>query len=224
MRAAAHNNAELCDLVGRGHGLVGEFGVDAWTCSRRPPPLYPDAVTLDPGAWAADVLGRIDPSAGASVKDSFAVMDLTSASFRVLFSAEWILCAPRGVGRSSSALVWSRVDDAAGLREWSRARGGDDHDAGTFAPVLDELVVLRGDLDGVIVAGAIVNDSEVVVGVSNFFLEHGDPVAVWSGLLAEITTRSPGLAIVGYESGAALQAARRAGFRSIGPLRVWINE
>ncbi len=50
VRAAAHNNAELCDLVGRGHGVVGEFGADAWTCSRRTPPRYPDAVTLDPGA------------------------------------------------------------------------------------------------------------------------------------------------------------------------------
>ena len=149
-------------------------------------------------------------------------MDLTSASFRVLFSAEWIFRLPGGSEGAASAAVWSRVDDPDGLREWEQAWGGN---AGTFAPsLLDELVVLRGEVNGVIVAGAIVNGSESVVGVSNFFVAHGEPVAAWSGLLADVGGRFPGLAIVGYESGAALEVARRSGFRPIGPLRVWINE
>ena len=46
---------------------------------------------------------------------------------------------------------------------------------------------------------------------------------MWAGCLAEATARFPGFAIVGYEQGDHLDLARRAGFRSIGALRVWIN-
>ena len=45
--AAARNNAELCDLVSRAHGIDGAFASDAWTSPRRTPPFYPDAVTLE---------------------------------------------------------------------------------------------------------------------------------------------------------------------------------
>jgi hypothetical protein len=39
-----------------------------------------------------------------------------------------------------------------------------------------------------------------------------------------IAARYPGLPIVGYQSGDELAAARRAGFTSTGPLRVWIKD
>jgi hypothetical protein len=222
VRVAARNNAELCDLVSRAHGVVGAFDDDAWTSTRRTPALYPDAVTLDPDADAARVVSRIDASAGASVKDSFAVLDLLPASFRILFSAEWVF-RPAGASMpATSTLVWSRVVDADGLRAWESAWGEGD---GTFTrSVLDQMVMLRGELDGRLVAGAVLNRSESVVGVSNVFVSTVDPVDAWSGLLDEVAGRFPGLAIVGYESGAALEVARRAGFRSIGQLRVWIKE
>jgi hypothetical protein len=226
VRAAARNNAELCELVSRGHGAAGAFAVDAWTCARRTPALYPDAVTLDPDVDIDRLLARIDASAGASVKDSFAVLDLTPASFRIRFSAEWIVHPARVSGgapsSSSSSFAWSRVDDAIGLRAWEAAWG---EGAGTFRPtLLDQLCVLRGERDGVLVAGAILNRSESVVGVSNFFVSTGDPVAAWSSLLDEIAVRFAELAIVGYESGETLEVALRSGFRSIGPLRVWTKE
>jgi hypothetical protein len=95
-----------------------------------------------------------------------------------------------------------------------------------FAPALldaPEVVVLRGDLEGAIVAGAILNRSESLVGVSNLFAGTGDPVDVWRGCVNEVAVRFPGLEIVGYESGASLDVALRAGFASIGPLRVWVK-
>jgi hypothetical protein len=221
VRVAARNNAELCDVVSRGHGVVGAFDDDAWTSTRRTPALYPDAVTLDPDADAARVVSRIDVSAGASVKDSFAVLDLVPASFRILFSAEWILRPADARARGSSSWSWARVVDADGLRAWEAAWGEGD---GTFTrSVLDQLVMLRGELDGRLVAGAVVNRSESVVGVSNVFVSTVDLADAWSALVDEVTGRFPGLAIVGYESGAALEVAGRAGFRSVGPLRVWIK-
>jgi hypothetical protein len=87
---AARNNAELCAAVARSHGVVGVFAADAWTAAARTPPLHPDAVTLAPGVDARSLLGRIDDSDGASVKDSFHDLDLAPFGYRVLFEAEWI--------------------------------------------------------------------------------------------------------------------------------------
>ncbi len=180
--------------------------------------------------WAGCWRG-IDASAGASVKDSFATLDLGGESFGELFAAEWVARsadAPvAGWSDGARRFRWSSVTDARSLEAWESAWSEDDVARGLFAPALldaPEIVVLRGDLDGAIVAGAILNCSESVVGVSNLFASTGDPVEVWRGCVDEVVTRFPGSEIVGYESGPALDVALRAGFESIGPLRVWIKE
>jgi hypothetical protein len=223
---AARNNAELCDIVSRAHGVVGEMVPDAWTASRRTPPYYPDAVTLAPSTTAADVLARIDSGPGASVKDSFATLDLASDGFRVLFAAEWIgLDARPERGADDLGIRWSTVSDADALSAWEAAWSEDGVARGQFPATLIEhpdLVILGGRIDGALVAGVILNRSARVVGVSNLFFA-GDLDAVWPSCLDEIGARFPGLAVVGYESGVALDAAVAAGFRSLGPLRVWIK-
>lgn len=80
-------NAAWCDLV-----CAGRFGPRAWTSPRRTPEYYPDAVTLTPDATAADILPFVDGSAGCSVKDSFATLELPG--FSILFEATWIGCGP----------------------------------------------------------------------------------------------------------------------------------
>jgi hypothetical protein len=90
VRAAARNNAEWCAAMSRSHGLAGEFGAQSWAAPSRTPLYYPDAVTLVQGADRAALMSRIDTAApGASVKDSFADLDLTEAGFRVLFEAQF---------------------------------------------------------------------------------------------------------------------------------------
>ncbi|WP_370970522.1 hypothetical protein [Amycolatopsis sp. cg9] len=80
-------NASWCDLV-----CGGRFGPRAWTSPTRTREYYPDAVTLTHDTTAADVLPYIDDSAGCSVKDSFATLDLPG--FSVLFEATWLACGP----------------------------------------------------------------------------------------------------------------------------------
>ncbi|MEU4668892.1 hypothetical protein AB0F91_13170 [Amycolatopsis sp. NPDC023774] len=58
------------------------------TAHARTPQFYPDTVTLSLDATAADILPFLDASAGCSVKDSFASLDLPG--FEVLFSATWL--------------------------------------------------------------------------------------------------------------------------------------
>jgi hypothetical protein len=111
---AARNNAELCALVAGG----GRFSDDAWTCPHRTPPLYPDAVTLVPGVEPTGLLDRIETGPGASVKDSFADLDLAPSGFEVLFDATWITRPapgdgdgdlPAGVLVSIGTETWSAV-------------------------------------------------------------------------------------------------------------------
>jgi hypothetical protein len=157
----------------------------------RTPPLYPDAVTLRPGVAVDRLLGRIDASPGCSIKDSYADLALAPAGFEVLFEAEW-------VRRPSTSEL---------------PRGG-----------LDFQVVRRDGADVAYLSTAdgavcvVGNRSGAVVGLSN--LSTGTDAA-WAGAIRALARCWPGLPLVGYERGDELAAAHRAGFESIGALRVW---
>lgn len=241
--AAARNNAAWCDAVCRSHGLPGTFGADAWTSPRRTPPLYPDAVTLGPdGVSAAALVAAVDTgSPGCSVKDSFAALDLGPEGFRVLFEAQWIH-RPAGapVTASGPPLEWSEVAGAGELRQWEAA-WADGEPPGLFRPDLlaGGTVFLAGRAGsddggtaggtraaggstGRIVAGAVAHRTGDVVGVSNLFARDGASAgSAWAGVLTAVAARRPDLPVVGYESGDDLDAALRAGFTTLGPLRVW---
>ncbi|MFI9753971.1 hypothetical protein [Streptomyces collinus] len=225
VRAAARNNAEWCAVMGRTHGVASAFGGEAWAASRRTPVYYADAVTLEPGADPQALVARIDTVVpGASVKDSFADLDLTGAGFRVLFEAEWIH-RPAGVPVTAPDLVWDAVRDPDALRDWARAWDDGGGNADLFRPgLLDdpETFVLAGRFaDGRVSVGAVAGRSSDVVGVSNVF---GPPDAAWPLVLHAVGRLFPELPVVGYEQGDDLAAALRHGFEAVGPLRVWVHE
>ncbi|MFF4171913.1 hypothetical protein [Streptomyces sp. NPDC001744] len=211
----------------RAHGHPGTFGSRAWTSDRRTPLYYPDAVTLTEDADARDVLGAIDRSApGASVKDSFARLDLAAEGFRLLFEARWIH-RPAGLPAPVPAAGdWRPVRTPEQLAAWALAwSGGDAGEAALFHPRLlddpDTTVVGGHAPDGRLVGGAVLSASARVTGVSNLFAVDGtDPARVWAGVLAAAPA---GLPVVGYESGDALTDALAAGFEETGPLRVWLD-
>ncbi|WP_327665994.1 MULTISPECIES: hypothetical protein [unclassified Streptomyces] len=213
--------------MSRSHGVAGEFGGEAWTAPARTPLYYPDAVTLVPSADPAAVTARIDTAApGASVKDSFADLDLTDAGFQVLFEARWIH-RPAGAPALASTLAWDVVDDAEALRSWAEAWG----DTHLFRPeLLDDTAtfVLAGRTpDGRVVAGAVASlsgdDGHQVIGISNVFASDAGPDSAWPGVLDAVHRLFPDLPVVGYEQGDDLAVALRHGFETIGPLRVWVH-
>ncbi|MFJ7338309.1 hypothetical protein ACIQU3_12800 [Streptomyces sp. NPDC101110] len=225
VRAAARDNAAWCAVMCRVHGVESSFGEDAWAAARRTPVYYPDAVTLRPGADPGALVGRIDTaSPGASVKDSFADLDLTGAGFRVLFEAEWIHREP-GVPAPPPEFAWEVVSDRVALRDWALAWDDGGGNADLFGPgLLDDpqTSVLAGrSADGRVAGGAVARRSDHVVGVSNLF---GPPHAIWPLVLHAVGLRFPGLPVVGYEQGDDLAAALRHGFGAVGPLRVWVHE
>lgn len=226
--AAARNNAEWCDAVCRSHGIGGTFGVGLWSSAVRTPSLYPDAVTLDPTVIAAAVLRAVDPSPGCSIKDSFATLELASHGFGVLFDAMWIALGPDGMKTEErGAIEWTRVTDAERFEDWERAwRGSDVDTAGILMPSLlseASVDVLGGERNGVLVAGTIANRSDRVIGISNVFSVDRDLDETWSGIRDWIARTDPGQPIVGYETGADLDAAIAAGFTAVGPLRAWLR-
>ncbi len=196
---AARNNAQWCDQVCRAHGIDTAFEPAAWFARRRSPPLYPDAVTLREDVTAGDLLARVDGSAGCSIKDSFASVDLSSDGFTLLFEAQWIFREPsRG--------------PAGGPLRWTATRAGN----------LGTALLLAHD-GGKPVARLVASRGAGAVGLTHMFTAGPDPEEVWAGACAAVGAWSPGLPVVGYERGENLRAAYRAGFAGVGPLRVWIK-
>jgi hypothetical protein len=219
---AAHNNAEWCDVVCRTHGVETRFDRDVWVALHRSPPLYPDAVTLTEEVLTGRMLRRVDTSSGCSIKDSLAALDLSPHGFRVLFEAEWIHRRPPDRPVPDS-LTWHRVRTPDELRAWGAAHGG----GAVFRPALlhDPAVAIVVACDGdAVAAGAIGHRGTAAIGVSNLFANTAPIDQVWMGAVAAICTQFPDLPLVGYETGVHLLAARRAGFVSVGPLRVWLKD
>jgi hypothetical protein len=226
--AAARNNATWCDVVCRSHGIDGRFASDAWTSPRRTPPFYPDVVTLEPSVIPDGILGRIDmASAGASVKDSFACLDLASWGFEIVHEADWIALGSVTEAGGDPDRAWTLVRTSDELAAWTGAWDGPGAPDGLFRVgllnVADVLVLAARDEHGV-TAGSIVNRTVDVVGVSNVFANDGDLERAWRGCLAEVDRIFPGAPVVGYEAGEELAIARRIGFEPIGPLRIWVAE
>jgi hypothetical protein len=222
---AAFNNAEWCDTVCRTHGIEGEFSPDAWTSASRTPAFYPDAVTLVVDPSVPDLLSRVDPSPGCSIKDSFASLDLTAHGFRLLFDAQWILREPTDPHDHAALAQWTVVDEVDTFATWVDAwRGADGPHDVLRAELLrmPAVTVLAAWNDDHIVGGAVLHRTRQVVGISNYFANEGAAIDAWSGCLAAAGADCPGAEIVGYESGDALTAALASGFEAIGPLRVWV--
>jgi hypothetical protein len=183
-------------------------------------------VTLVPDVDLAALLVRIDASPGCSIKDSFGTLDLAPLGFEVLVDARWIGRAPEPVSPASvdpdAALVV--VADAATLASWERTWRGADGPAGLFRPTLlrdPDVVILAATHGPHVTAGAVLSCGGGVVGVSNVFGPADRVDAVWDGAIRAAADRFPGAEVVGYELGDALATAERAGFTTLGPLRVW---
>ena len=231
---AARNNAEWCDAVCRAHGIPGEFHQDIWLNRHPVPRFYPNAGTLaEPSRGQLDLIdeliaARLPP--GWAIKDSFSALDLSSRGFQVLFVAEWICLSVARVKDMAAArptMRWEVVRDDRALAEWESAWSGSAGDSGGDRIFLRSLLenkdvaVVAGFRDRRIIAGAIANRSDGVVGWSNFFAPKAELLECAAESLATITRVFPNLPIVGYEHGDELRDALALSFESIGPLRVW---
>lgn len=235
VQLAAYNNAVWCDTVCQSHNIPGEFHETFWVNWHQTPVYYPNIVMLSPttnieqSALATLLTTRQDHT--ISLKDSFAVLDLTSFGFHQLFQAQWIFqqAPTTGLSRQGTAdLQWKRIISETDLLRWEEAWSQTTLPANRiFFPDLlhnTDICIMAAYKEDQIVAGAIANKTMEVVGLSNIFTPEREPARYWEGLLDMIAVQYPTLPIVGYEQDESLQTALQVGFTPLGPLRVWIKE
>lgn len=235
---ATRNNALWCDAVCEAHGRPGTFAEGLWLTRSGAPRFYPDAITLaGPTAVPQQIaalaaLLETRRGVGVAVKDSFSSLDLVPLGFEVLIEAQWLHLPPPptptyplGPGVNSTDIC-----DAEDLAAWEQAWRGngavDQAEKPAFPPSLlsnPEILFIAITQDGRTVGGGILNGGSGVVGISNVFVRDIEPGVVWRTLAARCFAAFPGLALVGYERGPALEVAIESGFRTIGPLRVWLR-
>jgi hypothetical protein len=199
--------------VCRAHRKPGRFLPDIWVNAEEVPRFYPNAVTLTHGEAARieqrsaiELLVASNLPGRWAVKDSFAMLDLSRLGFEVLFEASWIRSVMPSVGPSTD-IVWQRETGSQ-----------------SPLPVDDpDFALFTGRRGFQIVAGGMFYRAEGVVGLSNVVAEAADAVAVWRSLILLAAKTFPRLPVVGYESGAELQAALDAGFELGDPLRIWVR-
>jgi hypothetical protein len=215
---AVRENAAWCDLVCRLHRFTPEGDGQLWWSARRTPDLIPDAVTLVPELSVLEVLGRINDSLGASVKDSFATLDLMDQEWAVLFDATWVARAPGSDTDEEVASTFAVVREKFPFAAWCNAWGGPEGALPTGLRRAPGVTVLGREGETGFADGAIVHRTEIggtaVAGLWNSF-------GAWADVADAVSHRHPEAWIVGYERGAGLDAALAAGFEAVGPLRVW---
>jgi hypothetical protein len=223
--AAVANNVSWCDAVCRSHGYPGAFSSLLWSSPRHRLRLYPNVITLRPEVTAPEVLAAGVPSQPFAVKDSFARLDLAPAGFGLLGEASWIVRDGGPDGLPDDDLSWDKVTSPGELGDWEMAwAGGGSGDAPVFLPGLlsdPRCTVLACRKDNAIIAGAIVYAADEATGISNLFSAGPPPDRLWASVQRAAAGLQPHLPVVGYEQGASLKAARQAGFRILGTLRIW---
>jgi hypothetical protein len=221
LQLAVRENATWCDLVCRSHRLRPDADARVWSSDRRTPTLYPDAVTLEPTVSEFDVLGRIHDAPGASVKDSFAALDLGPDGYRVLFDATWF-ARPPGPAVAGAGDAFERITDKFTFGAWRHAWGGPD--GVLLAGLLRTSTVTilgartpdeRYDRGGILHRTSI--GGTQVVGLSNTFGAVGD-------VARAAIDRAPDAWIVGYDDAEVVAALAADGFAPCGPLRVWVRD
>ena len=235
---AARNNACWCDLMCGAHGVPGEFLRDVWRNRHAVPPFHSNLVVIARTAGGESTMASIrgflarPPQPGWSLKDSFASLDLAPLGFVPCFEATWLWCEipQRHPSALPTRLEWTRVRTGADLARWEAAWWGDARheaqarDRTQFPDSLLEnpdvtfLQALRGEE---VVAGAILNCSDEVVGLSNVFVHGSEPVAARTALLQAVRHNFPGRPVVCYERGDDLSTALVCGFEPVGGLIVW---
>lgn len=209
-RAAVRDNAAWCQRVCAAHGIPARRRGDRWVVQGRAPAGYPDVITLRPDVPVDIALDGVDVGPGCSVKDSWSDLDLDCLGFEVLATGTWLWAEPGVPGDAP----WSAIN-GTGLAGWTAIHGGEPFPAVLLVDPVVHLVRRRDGSGCAVVCSAVPG----VAGVSN--VVSSDPERTWAELRAWCADQLPGRAVVGWESGAALDAARAAGLMGVGALRVW---
>lgn len=227
------NNVDLYNAVYGAHGLSHSQCASTWSSDKPAPVFYSNVLTLckdDTESQIAEV-ERLKKTLQRSfaVKDGFNQLDLSKHGFTVLFPASWIYAEHNDINvPKEQKSTWVRVSDPAGLERWEEAwkKGGNSTDQRIFAPEIlnDKNVAFFGRIasDG-FDAGCIANKSLEVVGISNIF-QLDDAASASQEAVGVAASAFGDMPLVGYESGDSLTEMLQYGFKSVGDLKIWLQD
>ncbi|WP_276353055.1 hypothetical protein [Cohnella caldifontis] len=219
---AVANNRIWCAIVCDSHGIAHDSNERVWGALSKAPPYYPDAITIHPDVTLRDVEDFMENREFASMKDSYANLDLSSRGFNVLFEAEWIYHAPAiGMEPAESSWQWHAVASEEDLLPWSVANGTETVIRTDLLRRNDVKIYMREEADGL--SGFIASLGGNAIGISNVFSTGRTNESIWTDIVSIVSKQFPGIPMVGYERDDDLAAALASGWTSIGPLRVWVR-
>jgi len=219
IQCAVENNAQWCDLVCRSKRIETSWQDGFWITRQPSPQFYPEGMTLRENV-APDRLINELPRGLCSVKDSFSDLDLASYGFERLFDARWIDRSP--VPSAAAPTGWTVVSTEEAFAQWRDRCGLADVLPGEL--LREESVrVLQRERAKEVVAGAVLNRTGVVVGLSNVFSLDVPLDEVWADLVALSGQQFSSCPIVGYARDEDLTAAIATGFEDLAQLTVWLQ-
>lgn len=228
---AALNNAAWCDVICGTHGAAGDFRETAWLASGPVPSYYPNMVTLTADAiedelnFVDEIVASIGAEHSVGVKDSFARLDLSSRRFAPIIEAQWYALSTPPTSTSSTCI--ELVSDDEALIEWERAWSATSPNKDRIFKrellEVHDVSFLAAREGGQIVAGVIANRAADAVGISNVFVQPRLARAFLTAALSTLNARFGDLPVIGYSGGTELEFMLGLGFKSVGPLKVWVR-
>lgn len=222
---AANNNADLYAAMFQAHDLAYRRTPFFFVGDDPPPPYYSDLTVLAPG-HVDEIDRQLDILTGQGgnaigVKDSFCELNLEALGLEVLFRASWIW---RDAGMAAAPANWHRVEDEVGLALWEHAwkPAGSATERRMFRPQMlsrPDIIFFGRRRGDVFEAGCIANRSADCLGLSNVYCFSRSNEA-FAEATAAVASLDRSLPVVGYETGKSLEQARKAGFKTVGRLRI----
>ncbi len=234
LNKAIRNNNGLYEAIFSQQNLSFESTANAWYSVDKVPPLYSNIVTRT-AEWKPDQIFKMVERAaekgrwdGWSIKDSFAVLNLSDYGFRRLLNAQWTYLKTElfVLHKRRLPLKYKILANEDELSDWRQA-WDDNEQLGKeifWAGLLRDPNVkfIAGYYENQLVSGCMLNKTDDVSGISNFF-SPGDEIVYWSDLISFILGSQEQADIAGYERIELVDKLRPLGFKPIGNLTVWIR-
>lgn len=218
---AVLNNIIWCGIVCEMHGITHASSENIWGLQSQAPIYYPDIITSNKDVTAQQVINFIENREILSIKDSYANVDLGPFGYKILFEAEWIYHSTISNFEQIPS-KWRVIKTSKELKKWTSAY--------ELEKVIIPKILERNDVEIFMceenggMSGFIANVGANAIGISNVFSDEISNIPIWTEIAQIVASRNPGLPLVGYEQGNDLKAAVKSGWKSIGPLRVWMKD
>ncbi len=220
LEKAVLNNIAWCEIVCETLHKEYTSNGQVWRLLSEAPPFYPDIITSTKKVTTSEVVDFMGDREILSIKDSYANLELQPAGFNRLFQAEWIFHPSVATPEPVDA-YWRVIEKEEDFKKWTSAHGSEQVMKNTLLGRNDVKIFIHENEDGI--SGFIANSGADAVGISNVFSNGYTEGDLWSDIVHLVSTVFADLPMVGYETGDDLIAARSSGWKTLGPLNVWVK-